>query len=147
MSIKLNSPALDAGVAVAGATTDQRGEKRPVLIPDVKRPEGGDGTDIGAYELQKQPGKEPRRIRGKVRPRVIPAGETTCVVFKARRERQDKVGGPLRRVEVRFLGTTETTGRKGKVRICVRLDPGRYKARFSKQAFKGDRATVRVVPR
>ena len=35
-----------------GGDADQRAMKRPVLF-DVPRPPGGDGSDIGAYELQK----------------------------------------------------------------------------------------------
>ena len=37
-----NSPAVDAGLCVAGITTDQRGVTRPQ----------GNGCDIGAYEWQ-----------------------------------------------------------------------------------------------
>ena len=44
-----SSPAIDTGVA-NGDTTDQRGQPRTVPLPP---PDGaGDGTDIGAYELQ-----------------------------------------------------------------------------------------------
>src|SRR5688572_14306225 len=44
------SPAIDAG-ASSGIVTDQRGEPRRVDIPSVSNAPGGDGTDIGALEL------------------------------------------------------------------------------------------------
>jgi hypothetical protein len=31
---------------------DQRGEPRPVDLPDVGNARGGDGSDVGAFELQ-----------------------------------------------------------------------------------------------
>jgi hypothetical protein len=45
------SPAIDAGAAF-GLTTDQRGLLRPFDFPGVPDPAGGDGSDIGAVELQ-----------------------------------------------------------------------------------------------
>ncbi len=45
-----NSPAIDKGQA-SGETVDQRGLQRPWLF-DVTEPPGGDGTDIGAVEVQ-----------------------------------------------------------------------------------------------
>jgi hypothetical protein len=45
-----NSPALDKGQS-SGETVDQRGLQRPWLF-DVTEPTGGDGTDIGAVEVQ-----------------------------------------------------------------------------------------------
>jgi hypothetical protein len=49
MAIPRSSPAIDQGV---GADGDQRGMQRPVLF-DIPRPPGGDGSDIGAFELQR----------------------------------------------------------------------------------------------
>jgi CSLREA domain-containing protein len=48
-----DSPAIDKGNS-SGSTTDQRGEPRPFDFDDVQFPDatGGDGSDIGAYELQ-----------------------------------------------------------------------------------------------
>jgi len=51
-ALRPGSPALDAGGAVPGVTTDQRGLPRPadnVVIPNAS---GGDGSDIGAFERQ-----------------------------------------------------------------------------------------------
>ena len=46
------SPAIDAGLGTAGEAADQRGLTRPVEIPGVANAAGGDGTDIGATEVQ-----------------------------------------------------------------------------------------------
>jgi len=45
------SIAIDRGNSF-GDTTDQRGLPRPSDFPDVSNKEGGDGSDIGAFELQ-----------------------------------------------------------------------------------------------
>ncbi|MGI8436491.1 MAG: choice-of-anchor Q domain-containing protein [Chthoniobacterales bacterium] len=45
------SPAIDQGGAVAGVTTDQRGFPRPVDDPAIPNAPGGDGSDIGAFEV------------------------------------------------------------------------------------------------
>jgi hypothetical protein len=45
------SPALDKGNSF-GTTTDQRGGLRPHDMPAVPNASGGDGADIGAYEVQ-----------------------------------------------------------------------------------------------
>jgi Carbohydrate binding module (family 6) len=48
------SPLIDAGKAF-GFTTDQRGLARKVDLPAIANAAGGDGTDIGAVELQSPP--------------------------------------------------------------------------------------------
>jgi hypothetical protein len=50
-ALKLNSPALDKGKAF-GSTEDQRGGSRPNDNPDATNPLGGDGSDIGSFEIQ-----------------------------------------------------------------------------------------------
>jgi CSLREA domain-containing protein len=45
------STAIDAGNA-SGSSTDQRGLARPVDDPGIGNASGGDGSDIGAYEVQ-----------------------------------------------------------------------------------------------
>ena len=45
------SPAIDAGKST-GLTTDQRGRARPYDYASVANASGGDGSDIGAFELQ-----------------------------------------------------------------------------------------------
>ena len=45
------SVAIDQGDS-SGSVTDQRGQSRPVDVPEVDNAEGGDGADIGAFEAQ-----------------------------------------------------------------------------------------------
>ena len=54
------SPVINAGKAF-GLKYDQRGDKRRVVYPKVRKHTGGDGTDIGAVELQAP--KKPKRRR------------------------------------------------------------------------------------
>jgi hypothetical protein len=51
MALLPDSPAIDKGIA-GGLTTDQRGLKRPVDFPWIPNAPGGDGSDIGAFEVQ-----------------------------------------------------------------------------------------------
>jgi hypothetical protein len=53
MAMSPLSPALDQ--AVAADTTDQRGQPRTIDFAELGNAPGGDGTDIGAYELQVAP--------------------------------------------------------------------------------------------
>lgn len=46
------SPAIDKGGAATGLITDQRGFARPINHPAISNAVGGDGSDIGAFELQ-----------------------------------------------------------------------------------------------
>lgn len=48
------SPAIDRGNSF-GVTTDQRGQARPYDNPAIANASGGDGSDIGAYEVQAPP--------------------------------------------------------------------------------------------
>jgi hypothetical protein len=48
------SPAIDAGKSL-GANTDQRGEPRPFDFDSIANASGGDGADIGAFEVQGTP--------------------------------------------------------------------------------------------
>jgi CSLREA domain-containing protein len=50
MALLPGSPALDKGKNF-GVTTDQRGLPRPVDIPSIPNASGGDGSDIGAVEM------------------------------------------------------------------------------------------------
>jgi hypothetical protein len=49
-AVLLNSPVLDAGNS-SGLTIDERLAPRPVDLPFVPNAPGGDGSDIGAFEL------------------------------------------------------------------------------------------------
>jgi hypothetical protein len=50
MALPLGSPAVDKGRSF-GLTTDQRGAPRPFDFGSVANADGGDGSDIGAFEL------------------------------------------------------------------------------------------------
>ena len=52
------SPAIDRGSAF-GALADQRGLPRPSDFPAIANALGGDGSDIGAFELQAPPPTQP----------------------------------------------------------------------------------------
>jgi hypothetical protein len=58
-----DSPAIDKGNA---AGTDQRGSVRPVNFASVPNAAGGNGADIGAYELQSLPTAASVTISGRV---------------------------------------------------------------------------------
>ena len=46
-----DSPVIDKGKRLSDATTDQRGVTRPNDDPNIANAEGGDGSDIGAFEI------------------------------------------------------------------------------------------------
>jgi hypothetical protein len=50
MALLPGSPAIDAGIS-ANLSTDQRGAVRTHDFPDIPNPPGGDGTDIGSFEV------------------------------------------------------------------------------------------------
>jgi len=50
MALPTNSPAVDQGNSF-GLTTDQRGASRPFDFASIPNASGGDGSDIGAFEL------------------------------------------------------------------------------------------------
>ncbi len=51
MALLSGSPAIDQGGS-GGLTTDQLGQPRPVDFPQIPNAASGDGSDIGAYEVQ-----------------------------------------------------------------------------------------------
>ena len=51
IALQPNSPAIDKGKTVADVTSDQRGVSRPTDDPAIANANGGDGSDIGAYEI------------------------------------------------------------------------------------------------
>jgi hypothetical protein len=141
MAIGLSSPAIDQGVS-GGLTTDQRGEKRPVIVPGVPRPAGGDGSDIGAYEYQPSQGGH-HRIKGSVKPGRTHAGERTCFKFKAKRP----TGAPMKKVQVKFAGKRARTDQRGKATICKRFkDSGVRHPRLRKRGHERAKLKVRVRP-
>jgi hypothetical protein len=52
MALQAGSKAIDQGKAFGATITDQRGLPRTVDFPFITNSEGGDGSDIGAYEVQ-----------------------------------------------------------------------------------------------
>ena len=146
MAIGTSSPALDQGVD-SGIDNDQRGSKRPVVFAEIPQPAGGDGSDVGAYELKSAPGELPRNIDGTARRDEVVAGERACVAFKARKADDDgDSAGPLRDVTVRFAGEEAETGRDGKARICGRFESaGVRRAVLTKTGYESDRIRIGVV--
>jgi len=62
LSLLPSSIAVDRGNSF-GLAVDQRGLPRPSDFPEISNREGGDGSDIGAFELQAPPpGPEPVRV-------------------------------------------------------------------------------------
>jgi hypothetical protein len=51
-ALQPGSPAIDKGLSSAGEAADQRGSKRPSDFGNVANASGGNGSDIGAFELQ-----------------------------------------------------------------------------------------------
>ena len=51
-ALLISSPAIDKGSAVAGLTTDQRGLTRIKDFPSVANAAAGNGSDVGAFEVQ-----------------------------------------------------------------------------------------------
>jgi hypothetical protein len=51
MALPATSPGVDRGSAF-GLATDQRGVIRPIEFPGIANAPGGDGSDVGAFELQ-----------------------------------------------------------------------------------------------
>jgi hypothetical protein len=52
MALLTGSPAIDQGLSTPLETTDQRVLARPVDFPSIPNAPGGDGTDIGSFEVQ-----------------------------------------------------------------------------------------------
>jgi hypothetical protein len=105
MAIPRSSPALDQGHR-SGLFFDQRALKRPVSF-DVQRPPGGDGSDIGAFEIQ-----------GTASAKAVCGGRRASIVVanigRARgTKRRDVIDGSRRGERVR--------GRSAGDRICGRL--------------------------
>ena len=64
-ALQPRSPAIDAGNCF-GCSLDQRGLTRPLDFPNYSNAAGGDGSDIGAYELQIAPTAAAVSISGRV---------------------------------------------------------------------------------
>jgi hypothetical protein len=51
IALMTGSPAIDKGLLQGGVTTDQRGRSRPFDVSGIASATGGDGSDIGAFEV------------------------------------------------------------------------------------------------
>jgi hypothetical protein len=132
------SIAIDRGNSF-GSSVDQRGLPRPVDLPAISNKEGGDGSDIGAFELQA----------------LLGSGQASILVSTVPADRQPPntriVSGPARntyRREAKFrFASTEPQSKfqckldKGKWRRC--RNPWKRKVRAgAKHVFK-----VRAIDR
>ncbi|MDQ3129811.1 MAG: carboxypeptidase regulatory-like domain-containing protein [Acidobacteriota bacterium] len=64
-ALMTGSPAIDKGISF-GLTTDQRGLTRPVDNTSITNATGGDGADIGAFEVQLAPTAATVSVSGRV---------------------------------------------------------------------------------
>ena len=80
IALQEGSPAIDKGLSSAGETVDQRGLTRPVEIPGVPNAAGGDGTDIGAFEVQLPPGPGPGASTGPIPSAPTPEPTPTVTI-------------------------------------------------------------------
>ena len=141
-ALALSSPALDQGSS-PGLSGDQRGFTRPVRFPDLPKPPGGDGSDIGAFEVQSRADAFPELV-GTVTPQRAPVRTHTCFRLTA----EQRGGGAVSGVRVTLGGERKHTRPGGGAVICKRFGrPGDRSARFRKPGFAEDLATVRVTRR
>jgi hypothetical protein len=75
-----------------------------------------------------------RRVRARQR------GGATCVAFTVR-----SGTGRVRRATVRFAGRHGRTDRRGRVTLCRRLAPGRYRAVATHPGYRRAQRTVRIA--
>ena len=84
------------------------------------------------------PGRFPLRLRAS--PRRVIAGRRRCFTFRALSGAE-----PVDAVSVRFAGRRGRTGRRGRVRECLRLRARSYRARASRRGFRSAVVTVRAI--
>ncbi len=91
MALPKSSPAIDAGlrsaslqsaigVTVTSDITDQRGLQRPFDFADEPNASGGDGSDIGAFELQTGSGPGTKSISLEAKPKKVKKGDKTTLI-------------------------------------------------------------------
>ncbi len=107
------SPAIDRGNSF-GSGVDQRGLPRPSDFPAISNKEGGDGSDIGAFELQAPPAGTPAPILVSTEPRDSTPPRTRIVSGPAR-------SGYERLAKFRF------TSSEGQSSFQCKLDKKRWK--------------------
>ena len=125
-----DSPAIDKGVAPPRLDLDQRGQTRTVDGTGVDNAVRGDGTDIGAVELQSPPAKPPDQPPPP--PDLLPAASITSNKLAARKARKRVVRGTasddhaVAKVEVAVVKkargrcrSMRASGRFGRARSCA----------------------------
>ena len=131
MAPEPDSPAIDQGTAAGlHVAVDQRGLPRGVDILAIPNPGGGDGTDIGAVELQ-YPDPEP---------------DTTAPTLKLKKP---KVNRKQRSVKLRFNAKDDRSP-KAELKLTCRLDRKKFKPCASPVTYKRlrpgkHRITVRAI--
>jgi hypothetical protein len=140
------SPAIDAGRRF-GATSDQRGEPRPFDLDSIANGAGGDGADIGAFEVQGTPAatevmlkaskmRVPKGRKVRLRAAATPcpgrAGDPVRLFRGTRQIKSSELGTDCKatfRVKVKRTATFKTvvpadtehlTGVSNKVRVRVK---------------------------
>lgn len=128
------SPAIDAGLSAVGEVVDQRGLTRPVEIPGVANAAGGDGTDIGAFEVQllpppvPPPGPETTTPPGDGGPKTSPVPPRDTVAPKA------SIDGLK----------AKTTARRVRIRFSSSEAGSTFRCKLDRQAYKTCRSPFRT---
>jgi parallel beta-helix repeat protein len=125
------SPVIDQGAAF-GLGSDQRAFGRPVEIPTIPNAAGGDGSDIGAVELQPSelpPNSFTAKLKGKkLLVSVLAAGSVAVADAKAPLSASDAKKKKKKRKL--FLKASSAQGAPPKITVALRL------TKFAKQKLR-----------
>ena len=126
----VTSPVIDQGAAF-GLGTDQRGLGRPVEIPSIPNAAGGDGSDIGAVELQPSelpPNTFTAKVKGKkILVTVLAAGSVGVADSKAPLSASES---KKKKKKNRFLKGSSGAGSAPTIKVPLRL------TKFAKQKLR-----------
>jgi hypothetical protein len=129
----VTSPVIDQGAAF-GLGSDQRGLGRPVEIPTIPNAAGGDGSDIGAVELQ--PSELPSnafsaRVKGKkLLVTVAAAGSVGIADAKAPLSASEAKKKKKKKKRKLFLKASSGSGGPPTITVALRL------TKFAKQKLR-----------
>ncbi|HEV7615454.1 MAG TPA: choice-of-anchor Q domain-containing protein [Solirubrobacterales bacterium] len=125
IALSSDSPAIDQGLAAVGETEDQRDLNRPVDLPAVPNAVGGDGTDIGAFEVQlPDPGPAP------------PAPTPPADSGPTPPPKSEPVGDTVA-PKVTLKGLKKTTRKRSlKIRFASSEAGSSFRCKLDKKAFK-----------
>ena len=111
------------------------GRKRVTLIV---RPPGQGSTDGPDCVVE---GARRTRLRLKLKPRAVPAGERSCFTATVRTRERTRVEG----ARVFADGRAKRTSKRGRARLCTNFDrPGRYRVKAKKLGYKRARRTLKA---